>query len=180
MNYDNDTEYFYWTNVYNLSDTRKDLWNVEYTQSIHFIFWEPTLATIKNINILKLIVWRNSVIWDNTLLKMIFHYWGYKFTYVLDKLKDIDFFNKINLSNTTTWLWTSQLWEIMLWNKAWYILTEWLWDIWIWKINIWQLCHLFEWKIEASWEDYIEFGGFLLGYSKVNPTVENIDNTYVS
>ena len=41
------------------------------------------------------------------------------------------------------------------------------------------MCNLFECKLEADWNDYIEFGWFLLWYKKINPTICNIDNSYV-
>jgi len=179
LNYNNNTGFFYWTNVYNLAQERLDLWTNTYKQSIHFIFWEPTLTTIKNINMLKLIIGKKSVITDNTKVNTIFHYGGYKITYIFDKLKYIDFIEKINLINTTWWIGGSLVWDNTLWTISWITATEELWEIWIAKINLWQMCNLFECKLEADWNDYIEFGWFLLWYKKINPTICNIDNSYV-
>ena len=162
--------YYLWDKVYVYDwNIDKDYWNIAYVPKIRVLFGEPDIFSIKNIVSHKMYIGKHTDQNVSITYNAHLNWWKYNVNNSLTTLKYLD--DAIIYSQ---WVWLA--WTLLgLWVYWWYGRDAW--EYFVSDTNIIEIptkivCSLLE--IELEWD--LEFGGMLLWYHVIDPSITPIDS----
>lgn len=162
--------YYLWDKVYVYDwNIDKDYWNLAYIPKIRVLFGESDMFSIKNIVSHKLYIWKHTDQNITITYNAHLNWWKYNVRNTLASLKYLD---DVIIYSQWTWLGNTLQW---LWIYWWYWVDAW--EYFVADTNVIEIptklvCSLLE--IELEWD--LEFGGMLLWYHVIDPSITPIDS----
>jgi len=160
-------DYLYWEWIYEFNDNYFDNTDYYSDQIVWFDFGSNDLYSLKQVWIVKIILWLNEKVLDYEF-EMEYQLWG-----ILHKLV-IDLNNypiNIDIWAGNAWLWDNPIWQTLIWNWE-VVITKLIWNIVSVTIWLWITASIFDFKIKSK-ENWFIYWGWVIWYnSKIPPVTE--------